>query len=74
MACLPLGHAAVNVFVAVELLFVVANTGCSPLTPTGPCGPAGPVCPGGPAGPRLKSSARSEKFLTFALVTALFLS
>jgi hypothetical protein len=49
---------------------------CSPVAPGGPCGPCGPAGPCGPLGswPGAKSAARSEAFLTFAELTALFFS
>src|SRR6202035_1822870 len=51
----------------------------APLSPEAPCGPTGPTAPGEPAGPAgscpgLKSRASNEAALTFAAVTAPFLS
>jgi hypothetical protein len=59
-----------------EAKATVAPEPAGPAGPGGPGGPVGPADPLGPAGiwPRLKSALTSERFFTFAEVTAFFLS
>ena len=66
----PEGQSCCWLFGLVLLEAPLPEINCSPDAPGGPCGPAGPagIWPGA------KSAARRVAFLTFAELTALFLS